>query len=90
MKTNLFLLRRGALGALARWLSASSLAAMTEQDRRDYLDWMLQALPSAPAFEKWVKASGELPPDFDSFPRNNYLPEPLQFLNGRPVESAAG
>jgi dienelactone hydrolase len=89
VKTKLSRLRPSVLAILACGLFARSLPAMTEQDRRDYLDWMLQALPSAPAFEKWVKASGELPPDFDSFPRNNYLPEPLQFLNGRPVETAA-
>jgi dienelactone hydrolase len=63
--------------------------AMTGQERQDYLGWMLKALPDAPAFDQWVKASGELPPDFDSFPRNNYLPEPLQFLNGKPVKNAA-
>jgi len=68
---------------------ASSLAAMTEPERRAYLDWMLTSLPPAPAFNQWVKATGELPPDFDALPRNNYLPDPLQFLNGRPVKTAA-
>ena len=68
---------------------AVSLPAMTEQDRRDYLDWMLKSLPPAPAFNQWVKSTGELPPDFDAFPRNNYMPDPLQFLDGRPVRTAA-
>ncbi|MGD1032460.1 MAG: alpha/beta fold hydrolase [Opitutaceae bacterium] len=67
---------------------ATSLPAMTVQERRDYLDWMLQSLPAAPAFNQWVKATGELPPDFDSFPRNNFMPDPLKFLDGRPVRNA--
>jgi len=67
---------------------ATSVSAMTEQERRDYLDWMLQSLPPAPAFNQWQKSTGELPPDFDSFPRNNFLPDPLHFLDGRPVNTA--
>jgi dienelactone hydrolase len=67
----------------------SSLPAMTEQERRTYLDWMLTSLPPARAFNQWVKAAGELPPDFDALPRNNYMPDPLQFLNGKPVKTAA-
>lgn len=89
MKTKKSPLKYGLLALLALLPFARSLPAMTEQERRDYLDWMLKSLPPAPAFNQWVKATGELPPDFDAFPRNNYLPEPLQFLNGRPVKNAA-
>jgi len=84
------LLFRGALAvALIFPALALRLPAMTEQGRRDYLHWMLTSLPPAPAFNQWVKTKGELPPDFDAYPRNNYLPEPLQFLNGKPVVTAA-
>jgi dienelactone hydrolase len=88
MKTKSFPSRCGFFATLLFLAVATSLPAMTEQQRRDYLDWMLKSLPPAPAFEQWVKAKGELPPDFDAYPRNNYLPEPLQFLNGKPVTAA--
>ena len=84
---------------------ACSARAASEQERRAYLDWMLKNLPPVPAsttnaatgvvtpspagFEGWQARTGELPPDFDSFPRNNYLPDPLTFLNGKQVKTAA-
>ena len=89
MKTKPRFLSGGPCALLLFLAFASSLPAMTEQERRDYLTWMQASLPAAPAFNQWVKATGELPPDFDAFPRNNYLPEPLQFLDGRPVRTAA-
>jgi len=54
------------------------LGAMTQRDRSSYLDWMVKSLPSAPQFEQWQQRTGELPPDFDAFPRNNFLPDPLR------------
>jgi hypothetical protein len=29
----------------------------------------------------------EIPPDFDAFPKVNGLPDPLKFLDGKPVRS---
>ena len=89
MKIKPSFLRRDIPALLVFLTLAGSVPAMSEQERRDYLDWMLKSLPPAPAFNQWVKDTGELPPDFDTFPRNSYLPEPLQFLNGKPVKSAA-
>ncbi|HEY6346524.1 MAG TPA: alpha/beta fold hydrolase [Bryobacteraceae bacterium] len=63
-------------------------AAMTEQERREYLDQLLKILPNAPQFKQWLDKTGELPPDFDTFPRVNGLPDPLKFLDGRPVRNA--
>ena len=57
---------------------AYPLRAMAQQDRSAYLDWMLKSLPSAPQFAQWQQRTGELPPDFDAFPRNNFLPDPLR------------
>lgn len=82
---------------------ATPARAMTEQERRDYLQWMLTSLPStvapAPApgappagyetFDQWEKRTGELPPDFDAFPKNNWMPDPLVFLDGKPVRTTA-
>jgi dienelactone hydrolase len=89
MKSKSSLSRCAVAVALLFLAAARPLPAMTEQARRDYLDWMLTSLPPAPAFNQWVKAKGELPPDFDAYPRNNFLPEPLQFLNGKPVATVA-
>jgi len=33
--------------------------------------------------------TGEIPPDFDAFPRNNFLPDPFTFMNGRAVRNAS-
>jgi hypothetical protein len=46
-------------------------------------------VPSAPQFAQWQQRTGELPPDFDAFPRNNFLPDPLTFMNGRAVRNAS-
>jgi pimeloyl-ACP methyl ester carboxylesterase len=63
--------------------------AMTPEERRDYLAKLQQILPDVPSFREWLQKTGELPPDFDSFPRVNGLPEPLRFLDGRPVRTPA-
>ncbi|HWA08122.1 MAG TPA: alpha/beta fold hydrolase [Opitutaceae bacterium] len=76
-----------AAAGLGLW--AAPLRAMTVDERRDYLDWMLKNLPDNPPWTEWQKKSGELPPDFDAFPRHNALPEPLQFADGRAVKTAA-
>src|ERR1700689_5336607 len=64
-------------------------SAMTEQERREYLDKLLKILPPAPQFQQWLDKTGELPPDFDALPRMNGLPAPLKFLDGKPVKNAA-
>ena len=76
-------------GAMLLLLTAiHPLWSMTTDERRDYLDKLLKTLPDAPAFRQWLTTSGELPPDFDALPRMNYLPDPLRFLDGRPVRTA--
>ncbi len=64
-----------------------SASAMTQQERREYLAKLQQILPDVPAFREWLERSGELPPDFDALPRINGLPEPLQFMDGKPVRT---
>src|SRR5688572_32467777 len=68
---------------------AHPLGAMSQEERWSYLDWMIKSLPSAPQFEQWQRRTGELPPDFEAFPRNNFLPDPLRFMNGRAVRNAS-
>ncbi len=64
------------------------LHAMTAEERRQYRDKLLQILPDVPSFKAWVDKTDELPPDFDIFPKVNGLPDPLRFLDGRPVRTA--
>src|SRR6187551_3278020 len=75
--------------AVALVALAHPLRATTEQQQRDHLDWMLTSLPAAPAFAQWQQRTGELPPDFDALPRNNFLPDPLTFASGRTVRNAS-
>jgi dienelactone hydrolase len=85
MTTRLFRL----LGVVVLAALAHPLGAMTQRDRSSYLDWMIKSLPRAPQFEQWQQRTGELPPDFEAFPRNNFLPDPLTFMNGRAVRNAS-
>jgi dienelactone hydrolase len=63
--------------------------AMTPEERKQYLDKFMQTLPSVPGFTQWQQTTGELPPDFDALPKTNSLPDPLTFLDGRPVKTPA-
>ena len=63
--------------------------AMSTQDRQEYLQKLQQILPGDPSFDTWLKNTGSLPPDFNALPRQNSLPDPLKFLNGRAVRTAA-
>ena len=74
---------------LALLVIALPSPAMTPQERKAYLDKLVQTLPAVPSFNAWLQRTGELPPDFDQFPRINGLPDPLRFLNGRPVRTPA-
>lgn len=63
-----------------------SYPAMTAaQELRAYLDKFIETLPTVPSFDSWLDRTGELPPDFDSLPKINGLPDPLRSLDGRMV-----
>jgi len=64
-------------------------ASMSTEDREQYRDKLLQILPPDPSFDAWLKKTNALPPDFNSLPRDNGLPDPLTYLNGRTVTTAA-
>ncbi len=63
--------------------------SMTPQERREYLDKLLKILPPVPSFQQWLDKTGEIPPDYDALPRINGLPDPLTFLDGHTVKTAA-
>lgn len=80
--------KAASLFAVILILSASSAGAMTPAERREYLEKLQRILPDVPSFRAWLDKTGELPPDFDALPKINGLPDPLTFLDGRPVRSA--
>ena len=68
---------------------AFAAQAMTPEECTSYQQMLLQNLPRVPAFEAWIQKSQELPPDFDTLPRNNALPDPLAFSDGQLVKNAS-
>jgi pimeloyl-ACP methyl ester carboxylesterase len=62
---------------------------MTQADREEYLRKLEQILPPLPSWNAWQQKTGALPPDFNSLPKVNGLPDPLTFVDGRPVRTAA-
>ncbi|MCF7669321.1 MAG: alpha/beta fold hydrolase, partial [Verrucomicrobia bacterium] len=50
--------------------------------RQSELQRMLEMMPESKAWEEWLQASGELPPDFSAMPSIPNLPDPLVFTNG--------
>src|SRR5580692_7588871 len=70
---------------LAVWVRPA--APMTPEERARYLQEIQKILPESKEFDAWLEKTHELPPDFDLLPRNNRLPDPLKFLNGKPVRT---
>src|SRR4051812_28191919 len=81
--------RRVCVSLLAVVATMLSLRAMTESERRAYVDWMNQSLPPVPTWVEWQKKTGALPPDFDALASANYLPDPFTFADGHPVKMPA-
>jgi Polysaccharide lyase family 4, domain III len=77
------------LSSLVTLLVTAHTRAMTPDDRLAYRDQLLKILPPVPSFNQWLSKTNELPPDFDALPRNNALPDPLQFFDGHRVSSPA-
>lgn len=70
-------------------LFASAQDTSTEQGRTEYRQKLQQILPPAPYFDKWLEKTNALPPDFNSLPKENGIPDPLTFMDGRKVKTAA-
>lgn len=83
------LVPRAGEAEMATQSAPASPSVAAEAGRREYLDKLLKILPQVPAFDAWLKKTGELPPDFDALPRVNDLPDPFRFFDGRPVETKA-
>ena len=81
--------RKLILAVLAGLSLSLPLSAMNPAEQRDYLDHLRQILPAVPSWDQWLQTSGELPPDFDALPKQNRLPDPLTFSDGRAVRYPA-
>ena len=75
--------------------SASKGSDAVLERRKRYLETLQKILPRTTTneltgrmnggdknWEAWVARTGELPPDFESMPSNNFLPDPLVRLEG--------
>jgi dienelactone hydrolase len=82
-------MKRSVLAMLGVLILSSACPAMTPEERESYRQMLLLNLPNVPVFDRWVLQVNELPPDFDALPRQNGLPDPLKFLDGKPVKTAA-
>jgi cephalosporin-C deacetylase-like acetyl esterase len=67
---------------LALFVIALPSPTMTPEERKAYLDKLIQILPAVPSFNTWLQRAGELPPDYDALPKISDLPDPLRFLDG--------
>jgi len=84
MRCKCFFMALLAAGILA---AAGAFAQQTDKQKAE-LEWMLRVFPKSEAWEKWLKESGELPPDFDAMPRQAALPDPLLMdVNGKKVRA---
>lgn len=68
---------------------AQTAGGRSLRQRKEYLDKLEKILPSVPSWTAWQQKTGALPPDFDSLPKHNELPDPLTFLDGHPVRNSA-
>lgn len=64
-------------------LSLAAAPAPPTQKQQELLDQILRTLPRSEPWEQWLKATGEMPPDFDKLPGTPFLPDPLLFAHGR-------
>lgn len=62
------------------------LSLFADKEQLEHLRWMQENLANVPEWNAWQERTGELPPDFDSLPRSNFLPDPLSFFDGSSVE----
>lgn len=56
------------------------------EEQKAQLKEILRLLPRSESWEKWLAASGEMPPNFEALPTVPFLPDPLRFTNGREVK----
>ena len=66
---------------------AATNAPPTERQKQ-LLEEILRILPKSEPWERWVKATGSYPPDFDTMTNQPFLPDPLRLASGREVKKS--
>lgn len=61
----------------------------TIEGQTEYRQKLLKILPADPYFDKWLEKTNALPPDFSKLPKENDIPDPLIFLDGRKIQTVA-
>src|SRR5262245_21730664 len=67
-------------------LSATPAPKPPTDDQKETLKEILHLLPKIEPWEKWLQATGTMPPDFNALANLPFLPDPLRFANGREVK----
>ena len=71
---------------IAAGLPAATTNAPPTEKQKQLLEEILRILPKSEPWERWVKATGSYPPDFDTMTNHPFLPDPLRLANGREVK----
>jgi dienelactone hydrolase len=66
----------------------SFAADAVSERRKANLQELRRLLPKSEPWEQWLRARGELPPDFAAMTNVPFLPDPIRFQNGREVKAA--
>ncbi len=74
------------LGVVFTSRGAATDRPLATDEQKAQLKEMLRILPKSEPWEKWLVASGAMPPNFNTLPTTPYLPDPLRFTNGREVK----
>ncbi len=63
-----------------------SAAGPPTDQQKATLKEILHLLPRSESWEKWLQATGTMPPNFDVLPSTPFLPDPLRFAGGHEVK----
>ena len=74
------------LGVVFASCGAATDRPVATDEQKAQLKEMLRLLPKSEPWEKWLVASGAMPPNFKTLPTTPYLPDPLRFSNGLEVK----
>jgi dienelactone hydrolase len=64
-------------------VQSAPAAAPAPDAQKAALKEILRLLPRSEPWEKWLAATGTMPPNFDALPSAAFLPDPLRFSNAR-------
>ena len=67
-------------------LPAATTNAPPTEKQKQLLEEILRILPKSEPWERWIKATGSYPPDFDAMTNYPFLPDPLRLASGREVK----